>query len=72
VVYDEIKEVGTIPPVKPVTGDDGYLLPTTSRAGPLADVPAGDPNSQYDDVLNLANKQEVGEYHYIYFQGVKQ
>jgi hypothetical protein len=61
--------------------DDGYLEPAPQHAGPSqlhtamtsVKVPMnpGDPGSQYDDVLNLKDKQEIGEYHYILHKGVK-
>jgi hypothetical protein len=63
------------------SGDDGYLVPVLQHVGPTmlnsalisVKVPLnpGDPGSQYDDVLNLKDNQEVGEYHYILHKGVK-
>jgi hypothetical protein len=79
VEYDEINEAISNVTSKPA--DDGYLQPITTQAGPsriqpsvtTSNIPvnAGDPGSQYADVLNLENKQEVGEYHYILHKGRK-
>jgi hypothetical protein len=58
--YDEINETNSN--VTFESGSDGYLQPISSQAGPT---------SEYANVTNLKNEQEVGEYHYILHKGCK-
>jgi hypothetical protein len=82
-IIDDVKPSNAVNTPTTVTpsGDDGYLVPMLQHAGPSninsvgtsVNIPInpGDPASQYDDVLNLKDKQVVGEYHYILHKGVK-
>jgi hypothetical protein len=82
-IIDDVtpSSAGKTPTIVTPSGDDGYQVPMLQHAGPSninsvgtsVNVPVnpGDPGSQYDDVLNLKDKQEVGEYHYILHKGVK-
>jgi hypothetical protein len=81
VEYDEINETTSNVTTMPVDNRNMESIILTqarpsSRIQPSvtsANMPVntGDPDFQYDDVLNLQNKQEVGEYHYIVHKGRK-